>query len=94
MEPPPIDYVPPNVGKALTEQTHPFAIKGSGAMYGGPRCNHDIGVLLRCPKLIGSDDTEQERVDRAMGDLASATNASDFYCSSYVTKDRMGPVCV
>ena len=48
-EQPPIDCVPPNVGKAQSEQTHPFVTKSSPSMYGGPRCNHDVGVLLRCP---------------------------------------------
>ena len=48
-EQPPIDCVPPNIGMAQSEQTHPFVTKSNPSMYGGPRCNHDIGVLLRCP---------------------------------------------
>ena len=48
-EQPPIDCVPPNVGEAQSEQTHPFVTKSNPSMYGGPRCNHDVGVLLRCP---------------------------------------------
>ena len=48
-EQPPIDCVPPNVGKALTEQTQQFVTKSNPAFYGGPRCNHDVGPLVRVP---------------------------------------------
>eukprot|EP00969_Alexandrium_andersonii_P364722 15464724-Alexandrium_andersonii.AAC.1 len=49
LSPPPIDMVPPNVGKVLTEQPHPFITRFNGAVYAAARCNHDVGVLLRCP---------------------------------------------
>ena len=48
-EQPPIDCVPPNLGLAQSEQTMPFVTKSNPSMYGGPRNNHDVGVLLRCP---------------------------------------------
>ena len=133
-EQPPIDCVPPHVGKAQTEQTQPYVTKSNGTMYGGPRCNHDVGVLPRCPidihqqdrtayvapdadaeevgeldgaapahasamnasgatvAVAGRDEEDQKekdaRIERALGDLASAVNDADFYCSEYNTKEQ------
>ena len=33
----------------------------------------------------GVDEAHAARVDRALGDLASAVNDADFYCSEYST---------
>ena len=44
---PPVRVVPPFRGSAVVETTHPFHIKMNPGIFLGPRCNHDVGVLLR-----------------------------------------------
>ena len=46
---------PPFVGMPALEITHPFHFKMSPAMLLGPKCNHDLGILLRLPTCISSD---------------------------------------
>ena len=40
----PLDSVPPHVGKAQTEQTHPFVTKSNATMYGA----RDAITMLAC----------------------------------------------
>ena len=47
--PPPLQKAPPFRGAPALEVTHPFHIKMTPAMTLGPKCNHDLGVLLRLP---------------------------------------------
>ena len=44
---PPVGMVPPSRGSALLQQEHPFHTKMTPGITLGPRCNHDLGVLLR-----------------------------------------------
>ena len=44
---PPVCAAPPFRGAPALETTHPFHIKMNPAICLGPRCNHDLGVLLR-----------------------------------------------
>ena len=43
----PVWKVPPTRGEAALEVSQPFHIKLNPGMFHGPRCNHDLGVLLR-----------------------------------------------
>ena len=43
----PMSAVPPFHGSPALETTHPFHFKMCPAMLLGPKCNHDLGVLLR-----------------------------------------------
>ena len=49
MGPIPVHETPPSCGAARLETVHPFHIKMTPGIYLGPRCNHDLGVLLRFP---------------------------------------------
>lgn len=46
---PPVHSVPPFPGLPALEQTHPFHFKMTPGVMLGPRCNHDLGVILRPP---------------------------------------------
>ena len=46
---PPILASPPFRGSPALEVNHPFHFKMTPAMLLGPRCNHDLGLLLRLP---------------------------------------------
>ena len=48
----PVHTVPPFRGAPAFEVSHPFHIKMSPGIYLGPRCNHDLGVLLRFPTAL------------------------------------------
>ena len=45
----PVYAVPPFRGAPMLEISHPFHIKMTPGIFLGPRCNHDLGVLLRFP---------------------------------------------
>ena len=46
---PPVHSVGRQSGAPALEQTHPFHFKMCPGVMLGPRCNHDLGVLLRLP---------------------------------------------
>ena len=46
---PPLHTVPPFRGAPALEVNHPFHIKMNPGIFLGPRCNHDVGVMLRIP---------------------------------------------
>ena len=48
---PPVHRAPPLAGNVVLETTHPFHFKLCPAIMLGPKCNHDVGVLLRLPVL-------------------------------------------
>ena len=48
---PPVQQALPNPGTPLLEINFPFFFKLTPAVLLGPRCNHDLGVLLRLPVL-------------------------------------------
>ena len=49
---PPVQTVPPCKGSAALQVTTPFPIKLTPSVFLGPRCNHDLGVLLRFPVAL------------------------------------------
>ena len=49
--PPPLHRAPPLLGNVVLETTHHFHVKLCPGIMLGPKCNHDIGVLLRLPLL-------------------------------------------
>eukprot|EP00974_Lingulodinium_polyedra_P074533 7223252-Lingulodinium_polyedra.AAC.1 len=57
----------------------------SPAMLLGPRCNHDLGLLLRLPdaEAITAGDARScvDAMVDTMGD-------HEFYCASYAAKDQ------
>ena len=93
--PPVADTAQWNAGEVLVEQHHPFVGPLTGAMYGGPRCNHHISVLLRLP---APDDaagaagaiapSQAARVDAAIASMAQLLNDANFYCGKYCGKDQ------
>ena len=113
--PPPVSTVPPFRAAPLLETHHPFHIKMNPAIYLGPRCNHDLGVLLRmllqyrpdgsatlhpaiappvplrpdCPTTPHSSVTLPDAEIDAMTDaLLEDLDASEYYCSTYATKEQ------
>ena len=49
---PPLHMDPPFKGLPQLEVTHPFHFKMTPGIFMGPKCNHDLGVLLRLPIAI------------------------------------------
>ena len=80
---------PPSLGLPALETTHPFHFKMTPSVMLGPTCNHDLGVLLRCPQLEGasSDTTSDERKAAASSMLDNMGN-SEHYIASYASKDQ------
>ena len=64
------------------EVVQPFHFKMTPGIMLGPRCNHDLGILLRLPPhgLSSKEDAIAAMVD-VMGD-------QEFYCSSYASKQQ------
>ena len=127
---PPVCAAPPFRGAPALETTHPFHIKMNPAIFLGPRCNHDLGVLLRflvrkvpeitarvCPDAVpevaslnsgGSDQTASAPIrpsstrphndphshftdidiDNMIDSLLEDLENSEFYCSTYATKEQ------
>ena len=55
----------------------------------GPRCNHDLGVLLRLPSVatLTTDGTEIS-YEEAVESMLEAMGDHEFYCAAYSTKDQ------
>ena len=81
---PPLCKAPPFTGLPELETTHPFHFKMTPSMLLGPRCNHDLGILLRLVD-IGATSTDSKRVTNA---LLDAIGDSEYYCASYAAKDQ------
>ena len=81
---PPITTAPPFTGTPSLEVTHPFHFKMTPSMLLGPKCNHDLGILLRLVDASApSTDIEQVR-----GSLLDAIGDHEFYCASYSSKEQ------
>ena len=95
VRPPVADMTQWNAGEVLVEQHHRFVGPLTGAMYGEPRCNHHIRVLLRLP---APDDaagaagaivpSQAARVDAAVASMAQLLNDAHFYCGRYCGLDQ------
>ena len=55
--PPPVHDAPPQIGIPALEVTQPFHYRMTPSIAMGPRCNHDLGVLLRVPSLKRKRDS-------------------------------------
>ena len=95
--PPPICSDAPRKGLPALEVNHPFHFKMTPSMLLGPRCNHDLGVLLRLPVLPPSlfDDenhvdtkTMEQSCNEASEAMIDAMIDHEFYCSNYASKDQ------
>ena len=91
----PINDIPPNVGKALVQQHHPFFIKCNPCILHGGRCNHDVGPLIRLPRASVVDpshltepECNRERVQQCVQAMAAAINDANFYCTNYASKEQ------
>ena len=60
---PPVHSVPPQIGLPALEQNHAYHFKMTPGVMLGPRCNHDLGVLLRLPVMPPEFPSKAEEVD-------------------------------
>ena len=81
---PPLSASPPFVGAPVLETTLPFHFKMTPSMLLGPKCNHDLGILLRLVD-VAATSTDKERATSA---LLDAIGDHEFYCASYSSKDQ------
>ncbi len=80
---PPLCSWPPFRGLPEVEMTHPFHFKLTPGIMLGPKCNHDLGVLLRVPDSA-SGLTEQD----ATAQMLDVMGDKEFYCASYSSKEQ------
>ena len=83
---PPFHAAPPFNGLPALEMCHPFHYKMTPSMVLAPRCNHDLGILVRLPPQGG---------DAALSDRAASVQAMldtmgdhEFYCAAYASKEQ------
>ena len=81
---PPVCTSPPFTGTPALEVTHPFHFKMTPSMLLGPKCNHDLGILLR---LVDASATSPD-IERVRGSLLDAIGDHEFYCASYSSKEQ------
>lgn len=91
---PPICSALPLKGAPALEVNHPFHCKVTPAILLGPRCNHDLGVLLRFPVLpsdvyntLSSLQREELKSmwDDAAGAMVDTMIDHEFYCSDFAS---------
>ena len=82
---PPVLTSPPFRGTPALEMTHPFHFKMSPAMLLGPRCNHDLGLLLRLPDVC---DVTEDNVQHCVDAMVDTMGAHEHYCASYAAKEQ------
>ena len=93
---PPIISSPPFLGLPALEVNHPFDFEMSPSMMLGPKCNHDIGILLRMPlpsSIRSGDDGSSREVANASHDAArdamiESIGDHEYYCAAYSSKDQ------
>ena len=94
---PPVSTVPPSRGTPSLEVNHPFHFKMTPSMLLGPRCNHDLGVLLRLP-IVATETTLKSTSTGNQGAMCGWEDAvsemldtmidHEFYCASYASKEQ------
>ena len=73
---PPIITAPLFTGTPSLEVTHPFHFKMTPSMLLGPKCNHDLGILLRLVDASApSTDIEQVRGSPLMQSVIMSSTA-------------------
>ena len=75
---PPVHAAPPQYGLPAFEVNHPFYIKMCPAIYLGPGCNHDLGVLLRLPPslLVSGQPRHDTKVSPVLLEPGSLSSSS------------------
>ena len=71
---PPIITSPPQAGMPALERNHAYHFKMTPGLMLGPRCNHDLGILLRLPVL---DDDLKEALLKAWHRVKDSGDGSD-----------------
>ncbi|MDA8582584.1 hypothetical protein N9L68_00095 [bacterium] len=79
---------PPVAGLPAPRTTHPFDFKMSPGVLLGPKCNQDIGVLLRLAQQLCAQT--DGGVSRAVAEASMLETMGDheYYCASYCSKDQ------
>ena len=92
---PPLHKYLPLRGLPALEISHPFHFKMTPAMMLGPKCNHDLGVLLRFPvdcfdKVIActADPNDLSALAAASSSMLEAIGDHEYYCASYSGKEQ------
>ena len=94
---PPVQNTYPHLGQILLETCHPFYFKLSPSMMLGPRCNHDLGILLRlAPKSFyetsSVPDISSAPRDAVISGLAEETNLKDEESAATFSQRCCAPV--
>ena len=79
---PPVLRAPPFLGLPALEINHPFHFKMTPSMMLGPKCNHDLSVLLRL--LVEGVNTKEA----AVSGMLDAMGDHEYYCASYAGKEQ------
>jgi hypothetical protein len=87
---PPVISTPPHQFQPALERNHPYHYKGNPAVVLGPRCNHDVGLLIR---LVQSDSGEMpdqgsDAWKASVNTLIETIVDHEFYCSNYAAKEE------
>ena len=88
---PPVENAPPHAGQVMFEINHPFYFKLSPPMMLGPRCNADLGVLLRLPPphIMGSPASIAPKPTSASGLVLPCTNGRQSHETQEVFLDSL-----
>ena len=76
-----VGALPPHDGFLLTERHHPYHTRFHPAILATSKCNHDISLLVRCPR-------EDCALDAAAfaAIMASSTQVATYYITAYISK--------
>ena len=98
---PPVHVTPPQIGIPGLEVTQPFHYRMTPGIAMGPRCNHDLGILLRVPALKPKDAVvcgaqpneaviaeELRDSEMSIDAMVEALIDHEYYCVSYSTKEE------
>ena len=92
---PPVHMTPPQIGIPGLEVNQPFHYRMTPGIAMGPRCNHDLGILLRVPALKSEeavletvDGEELRESELSIDAMIEALIDHEFYCVSYSTKEE------
>ena len=78
----------PFLGCPALEINHPFHFKMTPGVMLGPKCNHDLGVLLRLSTQSTAGAHQSLDRERAISGMLDSMGDHEYYCASYSTKDQ------
>ena len=85
---PPLCGSPPCAGSPALEVNHTFHFNMCPAIMLGPRCNHDLGILLRLALPQSREgDSDRTQSEHATSAMLEAMGDHEFYCSTYSSKE-------